>query len=85
MTNYYVYYRVDPARAAALRAEVETLFQAVQEKTGIRGRWMQRRDDSSTYMEIYEGVEDETAFEAVLARESARLGLDRKTERFVCA
>jgi hypothetical protein len=36
-------------------------------------------------MEIYEDVRDEAAFEAVLERESAGLGLQRHTERFVQA
>jgi len=52
-------------------------------ETGVRGRWMRRPDDSGTYMEIYEDVRDEAAFEAVLERESARLGLQRHTERFI--
>lgn len=85
MTSYYVYYRVDPARLELLRPTLEKLFKAVEGRTGIRGRWMRRRDDPTTYMEVYEGVQDEAAFEAVLARESAGLGLERKTERFVCA
>lgn len=85
MTNYYVYYRVDPAGVSSLRPEIEKLFDRVQKQSGVRGRWMHRRDDPSTYMEVYEGVEDETAFEALLARESSQLGLERKTERFVCA
>ena len=85
MTNYYVYYRVDPARADSLRHEIEKLFEKVQKKSGVRGRWMHRRDDPSTYMEVYEGVKDEPAFEALLARASENLGLERKTERFVCA
>ena len=85
MTNYYVYYRVDPARLGFLRPEIEKLFEKVQRHSGVRGRWMHRRDDPSTYMEVYEGVKNEPAFEALLARESARLGLKRKTERFVCA
>jgi len=85
VTNYYVYYRVDPARLGELRGAIERLFEAVERASGVRGRWMHRRDDASTYMEVYEGVKDERAFEALLARESATLGLERKVERFVCA
>jgi hypothetical protein len=85
VTNYYVYYRVDLARLEFFRSSVEFLFKKIESATGVRGRWMHRRDDPSTYMEVYEGVQDETAFEALLARESAPLGLERKIERFVCA
>ncbi len=85
MTNYYVYYLVDTARMAALRTEVEDLFEKIQSRFGVRGRWMHRRDDPSTCMEVYEGVTDEKSFEAVLEREAAALGLERKMERFVCA
>lgn len=85
MTNYYVYYRVDPARVGTLRSEIENLFGKIQRQFGIRGRWMHRRDEATTYMEVYEGVTDERAFEAVLEREAAKLGLERKVERFVCA
>ena len=85
MTNYYVYYRVDAGRRDALRVSIEELFRLIESETGIRGRWMRRSDDSPTYMEVYEGVRDEALFEAVLERESAKLGLDRKIERFVCA
>ena len=46
---------------------------------------MHRRDDPSTYMEVYEGVKDTVKFEAVLKRESAGLGLQRRTELFVSA
>jgi hypothetical protein len=82
VTNFYVYYRVDPERVDAVRAGIQRLFDTVQEHSGIRGRWMHRLDDPTTYMEVYEGVNDEAAFEAMLARESAGLGLERKTERF---
>ncbi|MCC6210268.1 MAG: DUF4936 family protein [Burkholderiales bacterium] len=85
MTNFYVYYRVDLARLEGLRPAVERLFHAVASATGVRGRWMHRSDDPTTYMEVYEGVQDAAAFEALLARESAGLGLERKTERFTCA
>ncbi|MGH8672701.1 MAG: DUF4936 family protein [Burkholderiales bacterium] len=85
MTNYYVYYRVDSARLEELRASVAKLFAAVERETGVRGRWMQRRDDPTTYMEVYEGVRDDATFDALLEREASRLGLARKVERFVCA
>ena len=80
-----MYYKVDPARAEALRAQVDALFALVEKRTGVRGRWMRRRDDPSTYMEVYEGVQDTAAFEALLEREGAALGVERRTERFVCA
>ena len=85
MTNYYVYYRIDAARVDAFRLLVQGLFKVIEKETGIRGRWMRRRDDAATFMEVYEGVKDEQAFESVLAREAATLKLERKVERFVNA
>jgi hypothetical protein len=85
VTNYYVYYRVDLSRVNELRAAVEELFRAVERETGIRGRWMRRCDDPSTYMEVYEGVPAEAAFEALLERAASKMGLTRKLERFECA
>ncbi len=93
MTNYYVYYKADLARREALQRAVAELFDAVKKETGLAGRWMHRRDDPATYMEVFEGVRDEAGFEALLARESARLeftqylqaGGTRRVERFVCA
>ena len=82
MTNYYVYYRVDAARVDALEPEIESLFEKIQKQFGIRGRWMRRRDDPSTYMEVYEGVRDAAAFEALLERESKGFGLQRRNEIF---
>lgn len=54
----YTYYRVDPAQGKALRDAVEALFRTVAEKFGVRGRWMRRRDDPYTFMEIYTGGGD---------------------------
>src|SRR5438445_1086736 len=83
--NYYVYYKLDPERLAEVRPAIEALFTAVEREFGVRGRWMRRRDDPATYMEVYEGIADEAAFEAMLGREGAKLGLPRKVERFVSA
>ena len=83
--NYYVYYKVPRERVEELRPKVRSLFEAIETQFGVRGRWMHRRDDPTTYMEVYEGVTDERGFEALLERESAMLGVARKVERFVCA
>jgi hypothetical protein len=83
--NYYVYYKIAPEEASRFRAGVGSLFSLIEKQCGVRGRWMRRRDDASTYMEVYEGVQDEAAFEALLEREGAKLGVARKLERFVCA
>jgi Domain of unknown function (DUF4936) len=83
--NYYVYYKVAPAQVATLKSQVEALFDVVEKQFGVRGRWMHRRDDPTTYMEVYEGVNDERGFEALLERESRTFGVARKVERFVCA
>ena len=83
--NYYVYYKVAPGRVDELRPRIEALFSLVEKRSGVRGRWMRRRDDPATYMEVYEGVADEPAFEALIEREGAKLGLQRRLERFICA
>ena len=83
--NYYVYYKLGPERVPEVRARVESLFAELERACGVRGRWMRRRDDPSTYMEVYEGVQDTAAFEALLEREGAKLGMPRKLEVFVCA
>jgi hypothetical protein len=83
--TYYVYYKVPSDRAAALRALISGLFDRIESQTGVRGRWMRRRDDPSTYMEVYEGVKDAKAFEALLEREGAKLGVPRKLEVFISA
>ncbi|HYL90127.1 MAG TPA: DUF4936 family protein [Burkholderiales bacterium] len=83
--NYYVYYKVDPTRLPDLRAGVERLFSTIERECGVRGRWMRRRDDPATYMEVYEGVESDATFQAVLEREGARLGVPRKLEIFTDA
>ena len=83
--NYYVYYKVDPARLEEVRTQVEKLFAAVERRCGVRGRWMRRRDDPATYMEVYEGVSDEKAFEDALLQKAKNLPTPRKLERFQCA
>lgn len=83
--NYYVYYKATPEQLPGLKKSIRTLLDVMEKQCGVRGRWMRRRDDPSTYMEVYEGVKDEAGFEALLEREGAKLGLQRKVERFISA
>jgi hypothetical protein len=85
--NYYVYYKVSAAQLEQVKPRVQDLFRRAKLDFGVTGRWMRRRDDPSTYMEVYEGVSvtDETGFEALLEREGAKLGVPRKVERFISA
>jgi quinol monooxygenase YgiN len=85
VTHYYVYYRVDPARLDELRGAIAQLLARIERATGVRGRWLRRRDEPTTFMEVYEGVADAAAFETLLESESAALGLERHVEKFVCA
>jgi uncharacterized protein DUF4936 len=82
MNHYYVYYKVAPDQLSRLRTAVRAAFEAIEKQCGVRGRWMHRRDDPSTYMEVYEDVKDAAAFEVLLEREGAKLGVQRHTERF---
>ena len=83
--NYYVYYRLAPETVDDMRGKVRALFAQVEEHFGIRGRWLRRRDDPTTYMEVYEGIRDERAFDALLERFGAKLAISRKIERFISA
>ena len=85
MTSYYVYYKLTPEQLPALRRAVQALFASIEKECGVRGRWLRRRDDAATYMEVYEDVKDASAFEVILEREGAKLGVPRKVERFISA
>jgi hypothetical protein len=66
--SYYVYYRVPAENAAGARTAVGALQRELSDMTGIGGRLLRRRDDETTWMEIYENVEDGARFEAELAK-----------------
>jgi len=92
-TSVYVYYKVDPQRLDGLRGVIERLFDAVRRGSGVQGQWQRRRDDPTTYMEIYPQVQDPARFEALLAAECERLGVTaylaadglRRVETFISA
>ena len=65
-SSYYVYYKVREADSASALAAVTLLQRELADATGIRGRLLRRRDDPSTWMEVYENVTDGDSFEAML-------------------
>lgn len=88
--SYYIYYRVEPVHAAACGEAVGKLLDAVQHRTGIRGRVLKKRNEPLLWMEIYEHVADEAKFEWELAEAVAaaqiqpllQAGSQRHTECF---
>ncbi len=92
--HYYVYYKFDPARIEEVRALVLKVFGEVRASTGVQGEWQRRRDDPSTFMEIYADVSEADVFQRALdaaldaagfAQLAERLGIHRITEVFQCA
>ncbi len=65
--GYYIYYRIAADQAENARRIVAALQEDLRGHTGVSGRLLHRRDDPSTWMEIYEGISDERAFDASLA------------------
>ena len=86
--HYYVWYRV-PGDAGAARAAINGVMADVARATGVTGRLCQRRDDPTTWMEVYEHVHDVHAFDGALADALVRHGAERwipdgrHVERFV--
>jgi hypothetical protein len=89
-SHYYIWYRVS-GDAAKARACVNALMREVALHAGVVGRLMMRRDDPTTWMEIYENVVDSARFDAVLVDATARSGVaacvseGRNVERFADA
>ena len=73
--NFYIYYRVPAQNAERARSAVNALQRELSDIAGIGGQLLRRRDDETTWMEIYENVEDGARFEAELAKLVERHGL----------
>jgi hypothetical protein len=88
--SFYIYYRVDPAKSAECEPLVRELFAAMQKATGVSGQLLKKRGESSLWMEVYLGVQDDAKFEWELADAAGRLkfqellqdGTTRHTECF---
>ncbi len=89
--NFYIYYRIATAHAAAARAAIDTFMQALIEQFAVNARLLRAQHDPTLWMEIYENVADPERFQAGLADALDRAGFaswlspgsTRRTERFV--
>ena len=87
--SLFVYFKC-PADADVV-APVGAMQNHLARECGVRGRLMRRRDDPTTWMEIYEDIGDFDRFEAHLAAAVARHRIEallrpgerRHAERFV--
>ena len=66
MESAYVYYRIDPAQAPLATDRIDALLGAMALHCGKPPRRLQRCDDASTWMEIYEGIADIATFATAL-------------------
>jgi hypothetical protein len=90
---YYIYYRVAAEQAPAARRAIGGVLSAVEQRTGVMGRLLRRRDESLMWMEVYDDVGDPRTFEETLASVLAdhdfssflAPGSDRRIERFIAA
>ena len=88
---YYIYYRVAAEQAPAARRAIGGVLSSVEQRTGVMGRLLRRRDEPLMWMEVYDDVGDPRTFEETLASVLAdhdfssflAPGSDRRIERFV--
>ena len=73
--SFYIYYRIDLARAAECERRIRELFAAMRKATGVSGQLMKKRGESNLWMEIYLDVADDAKFEWELAEAAGRLNI----------
>ncbi|TCP12577.1 uncharacterized protein DUF4936 [Crenobacter luteus] len=62
--SLYVYFKVPAGVADEVARRLFALQRRLAAETGVAGRLCRRRDDESTWMEVYEGVADPDGFAA---------------------
>ena len=75
MRAAYVYYRIQPACTDDAQQRVAGLMRAMRAFCGLPPRKMQRCDDPTTWMEMYEDIADWPAFVNALDLATAESGL----------
>lgn len=76
MWHYYIYYRIDDAHAHTLDHLVRSMQARLACQTGVQGKLLHKRGESSLWMEIYENVDKPDIFEQALSRGVEKFELD---------
>ena len=76
MLSYYVYYKVPRENADRANYAIYRLLHDIEVATGVHGRLLRRRDDETTWMEVYEDVRDAAALEGALDALVRRHGIE---------
>jgi len=66
VTSAYVYYRIDSEKMALAAARIHALLGAMALHCDAPPRRLSRCDDTTTWMEVYEGIADFAAFATAL-------------------
>lgn len=72
--SLYCYFKAE-ANDVALLSRLRTLQSALLARTGVAGRLLRRRDDASTWMEVYEEIADADTFQHAWREASVECGL----------
>lgn len=76
MRHYYIYYHVPPNSQPELKERVCKMQASLKSVTGVAGKLLVRHDDSTVWMETYDGVSDQTSFETALSAMVEKFEID---------
>ena len=71
--SFYIYYRVDPAKAGICEPRVRELLAQLHKATGVNGKLMVKQGEANLWMEVYENVGDDSKFEWQVADAAGKL------------
>ena len=73
--SFYIYYRIDLARAAECERRIQELFATLRKSGGVSGKLMTKRGEPNLWMEIYSDVADDAKFDWDLAEAAGHLNI----------
>lgn len=74
MRHYYIYYRIPVEQTAAIESALQRIQFEIMAQLGISGRLLKKRDDPNLWLEVYENVPENSAFEEVLQQAESQVG-----------